>query len=355
MAFKVRTAACTALLLLLSTVSLCAESTSLQVVIKPASASVQAIRYQTGIEPTNTWMEMDASNPVLVLESFDSTQDSLFVQQSVDKLSWNYSYEYKYNPSDKRWTIPPIRIVIRPTSEKVRSIRFQTGAEATDTWAEMDASNPILVLETFDSNRDRLFVQQSQDSQSWGPRYEYKYNPSARSWTVSPIESETSGPVESLDLKLYNLYPLSKSSTYYSYVIGAGLKMNIALDKQETLLGYTELAYSRGPSKSDWVDTMQALNMSVGMGYRFSLTEKLQLTPELGYGVVLHLLNADFDEDGTKSFEPFIDQQIRLSLNLTYALCEQYTLIAAPLGVVFFEKGNIGTLLGLQAGLRFNF
>lgn len=276
MAFIVRTAACTALLFLLSTVSLCASST-------------------------------------------------------------------------------PLRVVIRPTSQKVQAIRYQAGTEVTNTWTGLDTSNPVLVLEAFDSNRDRLFVQQSQDSQSWGPSYEYKYNPSSRSWTVSPIGSETSSLVESLDLKLYGLYPLSKSSTYYSYVLGAGLKMNIALDTQKPFIGYTEVAYSKGPSKSDWVECMQALNMSVGMGYRFSLTDKLQLTPELGYGVVLHLLNADFDEDGTKSFEPFIDQQVRLSLNLTYVISENYTLIAATLGVVFFEKGNIGTLLGLQTGLRFNF
>lgn len=355
MASRVRTATCTALLLLLSTVSLWASSIPLRVVIKPASTRVQAIRYQTGAEATDTWTEMDASNSVLELESFDSTQDRLFVQQSEDRLSWNSSYEYQYNASDKSWTIPPIRVLIKPTSERIQAIRYQTGAGATGTWIEIDASNPVLVLEAFDSNQDKLFVQQSQDKLFWSGSYEYQYNPLVKTWTVSPSESGKPSLVESLDLKLYNLYPLSKSSTYYAYVIGAGLKMNIALNAQNHFAGYAEVAYSKGPSKCDWVDSMQAVNMSVGMGYRFGLTDKLQVTPELGYGVVLHLLNADFDEDGTKSFETFIDQQVRLSLNLSYTLSENYTLIVAPLGVVFFEKGNIGTLLGIQTGLRFNF
>jgi len=249
----------------------------------------------------------------------------------------------------------PLRLLIKPVSDRVQSIRFQTGVDETDIWTEVSASNTNLVLDTFDSNKDRLFVQQSQDNQVWSSSYEYRYSPSDKRWTVTPTEADSSSLVESLDLKLYNLYPLSKSSTYYSYVIGAGLKMNMALNKQETLLGYAEAAYSRGPSKSDWVDTMQAVNLSVGMGYRVALADRLQLTPELGYGVVLHLLNADFDQDGTKTFEPFVDQQIRLSLNIGYELNESYTLLVAPLGVVFFEKNTIGTLLGIQTSLRFNF
>jgi len=355
MTVKVRTVACTALLLLFSGISVFASNTPLRLLIKPVSDRVQSIRFQTGAEATNTWTEVPASNPALVLEEFDSNQDKLFVQQSLNKQSWSSSYEYQYDSSTKSWKITPLRVVIKPVSNRIQSIRFQTGADETDIWTEVSASNPALVLETFDSNKDRLFVQQSQDNQVWSSSYEYRYSPSDKRWTVTPTEADSSSLVESLDLKLYNLYPLSKSSTYYSYVIGAGLKMNMALNKQETLLGYAELAYSRGPSKSDWVDTMQAVNLSVGMGYRVAITDKLQMTPELGYGVVVHLLNADFDQDGTKTFEPFVDQQVRLSLNLSYALSETYTLIVAPLGVMFFEKGTIGTLLGLQTGLRFNF
>ncbi|SMP40797.1 hypothetical protein SAMN06298221_101444 [Sphaerochaeta associata] len=355
MTVKVRTVACTALLLVFSGISVFASNTPLRLLIKPVSDRVQSIRFQTGVEETDIWTEVSASNPALVLETFDSNKDRLFVQQSQDNQVWSSSYEYQYDSSTKSWKITPLRVVIKPASDKIQAIRFQTGVEETDKWALVPASNPTLVLEAFDNNQDRLFVQQSQDNQSWSSSYEYRYSTSDKRWTVTPSEADSSSLVESLDLKLYNLYPLSKSSTYYSYVIGAGLKMNMALNKQETLLGYAEVAYSRGPSKSDWVDTMQAVNLSVGMGYRVALADRLQLTPELGYGVVLHLLNADFDQDGTKTFEPFVDQQIRLSLNIGYELNESYTLLVAPLGVVFFEKNTIGTLLGIQTSLRFNF
>jgi len=249
----------------------------------------------------------------------------------------------------------PLRVVVKPTSVFVQAIRYQTGTKSEGAWIEMDASSPVVVLESFDSSQDKLFVQESEDFQNWSICYEYQYNPSAHVWAYAPIEVKKPRMVESVDLKLYNIYPIGECSTYYTYVFGAGLKMNVALNEQKTLAGYGEVAYSRGPSKTDWVDFMQAVNLSIGIGYRFDATERLQITPELGYGLILHLLQADFDQDGTKTFEAFIDQQVRLSLNLSYALTDTYRLIVAPLGVLFFEQDCIATLLGFQAGLRFNF
>jgi len=249
----------------------------------------------------------------------------------------------------------PLRVVVKPTSLLVQAIRYQTGTKSEGPWIEMDASSPIVVLESFDNSQDKLFVQESEDLQNWSTCYEYRYNPSANVWAFAPSEAKKTSMVDSLDLKLYGLYPVGECSTYYAYVLGAGLKMNVALDKQKALTGYGEVAYSSGPSKTDWVDVMQAVNLSIGIGYRFDPTEKLQITPELGYGLILHLLQADFDQDGTKTFEAFIDQQVRLSLNLSYALNDTYRLIVAPLGVLFFEKDSIAALLGFQAGLRFNF
>lgn len=249
----------------------------------------------------------------------------------------------------------PLQAVIKPTTSRVQFIRFQIGTEAIHPWTEVDASNPILVLDAFDSAKDILYIQQSEDKQSWSSSYEYRYDPSDKIWILSPSKAVKKDIVETLDLKLYGLFPVNKSSTYYSYVLGVGVKANIALDKQKSLIGYGEIAYSAGPSKSDWVDSMQAFNISFGLGYRFACSGMMQITPELGYGLVIHLLNADFDEDGTKAFETFADQQIRLSLNFCYAFTDTYSLIVAPLGVLFFEKGTVGTLFGIQTGLRFNF
>ncbi|MDD3457687.1 MAG: hypothetical protein PHF04_12175, partial [Sphaerochaeta sp.] len=195
MTVKVRTVACTALLLLFSGISVFASNTPLRLLIKPVSDRVQSIRFQTGAEETDRWALVPASNPLLVLEAFDSSKDRLFVQQSLDKQSWSSSYEYQYDSSTKSWKITPLRVVIKPVSNRIQSIRFQTGADETDIWTEVSASNTTLVLEEFDSNQDRLFVQQSQDNQVWSSSYEYRYSPSDKRWTVTPTEADSSSLV----------------------------------------------------------------------------------------------------------------------------------------------------------------
>ncbi len=100
---------------------------------------------------------------------------------------------------------------------------------------------------------------------------------------------------------------------------------------------------------------MQAINLSAGIGYRIPLGSRLKVSPELGYGVLFHLLDADFNGDGQNNLEVFIDQQIRLSLNLSIAVGDTVELFFAPLGVVFFEDGDVGTMFGGQSGIRIHF
>ena len=249
----------------------------------------------------------------------------------------------------------PISILIKPAAETVKAFRYQTGIEPGVSWIEVDIPSPVLVLEGFDSSNDVLYIQQSQDLLTWSDSYEYRYNPTAHAWKVSSEATTKQSLVDSVDVKVHGLFPYGKSATCYSYVLGAGLKMNFYVDKTENLIGYGEVAYSWGPSKTDWVDSMQAVSMSVGMGYSFSLGSRMQVSPELGYGVLFHFLNGDFDDDGVKALEVFTDQQVRFSLNLSYTLGGTYEFFIAPMGVLFFEDGDIGTLFGCQSGLRMNF
>lgn len=360
MMFRVRTGACTAILLFLSVVSLSAANTPLRVVVHPTSDRVQAIRYQAGVWPDSLWTEMGVFPMPISLEGFDSSRQALFVQQTVDGTNWGRTYAYRYNANTHTWGISlavhkPLYIQVKPISKTVKAFRYQTGPTPSSSWNEVDSSHSVLALDSFDSTQDTLFVQQSEDLLTWGDTYTYRYDSSEDAWSHTHTEIHGKRAIESLDMKLYGLYPVSKSSTYYASVLGTGLKLNIALDEHDKLIGYGEVAYSKGPSKSDWTDAMQAANISVGLGYRFGLSESLQLVPELGYGVVIHLINADFDEDGTKTLETFLDQQLRLSLNLTYAFNDTYTLLVAPLGVLFFEKDAMGTLFGVQTALRYTF
>lgn len=243
-----------------------------------------------------------------------------------------------------------ISILLNSDSDTMKAYRYQSGQVPDGLWKEVPASTPILVLDGFDRDNDLLYVQQSQDSQSWGEIYRYQYKSATESWELVPKDKTTNNSIE---MKGNNLYPYGKSTTCYSYILGAGLKFNFALGKQNNLFAYSEIGYSRGPAKSDWVDAMQATSLSAGFGYRIPLTNQITLAPELDYGLLLHILNADFDQDGIKQWEVFTDQQVRLSLNLSYAINDTNHVFIAPLGLVFFQNSDVGILYGVQAGIRF--
>lgn len=105
MMFRIRTIACSAILLFLSVVSIFAGSTPLRVVIQPTSDRVQAIRYQTGIWPDRFWTEADVPLTPISLEGFDSFAQALFVQQTVDLANWGETYAYRYDSSTNTWGI----------------------------------------------------------------------------------------------------------------------------------------------------------------------------------------------------------------------------------------------------------
>lgn len=250
----------------------------------------------------------------------------------------------------------PYHVVIKTDSEEVDAIRYQTGTNSQGAWTEVDASQPILVLQNFDSTQDILFVQQKAIGQSWGSGWEYRYDAETGQWkeTSQPVSSEKRF-ITTMDVAPYVLFPVGSSSSLYSYLIGSSLTFNLNVGERLPLFAYGEVGYSRGPCQSDWVDTMQAVNISTGVGYHLRMGKCVELTPKLGYGLVLHILQADFDQDGTKAHEFFIDQQLRLSLAFSYELSKSYELFAAPLGVLLFENTTVALLLGLQAGIYYTF
>lgn len=246
----------------------------------------------------------------------------------------------------------PIRMLIQPGSEQVVTFRYQTGTKAKGIWKEVDATHSTQMLEDFDSDKEFLFIQQKETDQDWGRTYKYHYDIQTHSWL--PVIKKPLF-IDSMDIRPYALFPIGSSSSLYSIVTGASLKLNLTFDEHNREYGYCEAGYSLGPSQTDWADSMQAMHVSAGMGYRFILGKNFEIAPELGYGLILHLLYGDLDQDGTKAYEPFIDQQFRLSFNLSFAPTELYELLVAPLGVLFFEKDRVAALYGFQAGIRFNF
>ena len=354
MSKKVRLLVCLMYFLVFMSYVFASEQT-VSIQIMSASDTIQDIRYQRGTVPDKPWNRAPLSGAPLELQDFASDTEFLFVQQSESEGNWSELYSYQYDKQSKSWSLaafPPkglVRFRIKPTEEANQIIRYQYGTIPNTYWKMADSSDS-LTIEEFDSGKEFLFIQQMDDTKEWSDTYTYQYDYLKESWSlVIPVRESKRVSNTSLDVKAYGLLPTGCSSDSYSYLLGGGIQANISLGKW---LGYTGLTYSKGPPKSAWVQSQQAVALAIGMGYSIPLSERFELIPEVGYGVIFHLLEADFDKDGTYNFEFFVDQQVRLALYLTYALNERNKLFIAPLGVFFFEKEDFGIMYGCQAGLR---
>ena len=334
--------------------------------IRAASEAIRAIRYQSGSMPDKAWNSALLSGDTLELKGFASETDFLFVQQSNDGIAWGDLYVYQYDSQTRSWSVaefPPkgfVRFSIKGADGLSPLIRYQYGKQPGQEWKTADSSLP-LIIETFDSGKEFLFVQQALKNQEdttkgivnqeeWSDTYTYQYDYLLGRWSLFVPKQEAKRISNtSLDVKGHALLPTGSSSDFYSYLLGGGIQANVSLGK---LLGYTGITFSKGPPKSAWVKSQQDVSVALGMGYVISLSKKVELTPEIGYGAIFNLLEADFDKDGTYSFEFFVDQQVRLALYLTYAFNERYKLFIAPLGVAFFEKNDFGIMYGCQGGIR---
>ncbi|WP_394699410.1 hypothetical protein [uncultured Sphaerochaeta sp.] len=248
-----------------------------------------------------------------------------------------------------------VSLRIKPVAESILAFRYQVGPNSEGKWTEVDISDSVLVLKGFDSSEDILYIQQTKDRITWSDSYEYRYDTTAKTWNISLPPVKKVKVLDSLDVALYGLVPYGTSSTLYSYVLGTQLKVSFSIAGLDNVIGYGAFTYSLGPSKSDWVDSLQAVGATIGIGYKIQLGNGFEAIPGIGYGVLAHLVDADFDEDGVSKFQVFADQQIRFSMDLTYALGNQYKVFISPLGVLFFEKESIGTMFGCQAGIRKNY
>ena len=368
--------------------------------IKGANTIGQMFRYQYGTEPNKPWQIVDASGYLQVIEASESEREFLFVQQSYKQEAWSNSYVYQYDNETNSWNFasyPPIAGILvdaKPASDPAKMPVFQPPSEPIlPTGKEKNSEVPVVVMQFYTVIENNYYQQTVREQEPIKPSLSQEKSPLeikvplvnttllAKTTSLEikkpfvyktfilnttplenkalleddtplPEQQEKRPPLlDSLDLKGYSIFSIGDSSKSFSYLIGGGIQANISIGK---FLGYTGLTFSKGPPKKEWVKSQQALALALGAGYPLPLSEKVALIPEMGYGVIFHLIEADFDNNGTYGFEVFIDQQVRLALYLTYALNEKYKLFIAPLGVLFFEKENFGIMYGCQAGLRFS-
>lgn len=243
-------------------------------------------------------------------------------------------------------------IRIQSSSDRIQVFRYRQGAGLHGPWTETSAIAPILSLEDFDPVWDRLFIQQSEDGESWGKVYAYRYDTVAQAWILAQGgESEIRQSIS-----VYAVMTRSAASIKHVYETsyGGGIAYMHATPFHPDVWFVGELSVSGAASNNIFMDRFLILDIRFGLGYRIPLMKHLAILPAVTYGILTHAGAADFDDDGISEMNRYLDQQVRGSLGMELKLTENVNLVVKPEITMFFEaQGNVGVLYGIGAGLGY--
>jgi outer membrane protein OmpA-like peptidoglycan-associated protein len=110
-----------------------------------------------------------------------------------------------------------------------------------------------------------------------------------------------------------------------------------------------------------YIDTYQLLSVSLCLGYSFPLSgEGITLTPLLGAGYLLHIMNSDLNNmNGSGSFhytyKTYADPLLLAGCELNVLLMENLYLVLLPEYTIFFEEDYVGSFIKCKAGVKYSF
>jgi hypothetical protein len=158
--------------------------------------------------------------------------------------------------------------------------------------------------------------------------------------------------LESVDVFAQNLYPIGVYADYISTSVGGGAQLNLSVSSVPRLLLFASLEYGYGIAADARVGSINDIGLSIGSGWSVPVASRLIVAPELSSGILVHVLTADLDEDGSSSISTYVDQYLRADITVAWAMSEQYSISAGPSSIVFFQKENTGVMAGFQLGVR---
>jgi hypothetical protein len=221
-------------------------------------------------------------------------------------------------------------------------------------WTDVDTSASTVSLKDFDHTKDRLFIQYSEDRVSWSEIYTFHYNPVAQTWILVPDGASGNGwSVAACAVMMRVASPIVH---LYETSYGGGIEfMHVSPFHPQALI-IADLTVSSAASNNIHIDQFLILDARFGLGFRIPLTERLSLVPSVTYGVLTHMGNADFEDDGNSEPQWYLDQHIRGSLGLELMVTERMSIVIKPEAAMFFElNNNVGVLYGIGGGIRFGY
>jgi hypothetical protein len=242
-----------------------------------------------------------------------------------------------------------VEFSIVPRSSTVTRFRYQLGPPLAGGWIELDASDARMGFDAATDAQQVLYLQQASGDGGWSDSFQYRYEAKAGSYAAIPAVR-----LDSVDTGATLLWPQGECAMLYELAAGASLQANLSLRDHQRVSLAGGLSYSCGESSTDWVESFHLVGLGAGVGYRIPLGERLEIVAEVGYGLMTHLAYGDLSGTGSPVLASYFDQQAWAALRLVCDINARLGLYLAPTGTLFFERGEMGAMVGVQTGLRIN-
>ncbi|WP_394698364.1 hypothetical protein [uncultured Sphaerochaeta sp.] len=267
-------------------------------------------------------------------------------------------------------TAEPVYLEFRPTSSEITQFRYRISEEGNYPWVTSDIKSPLITLEDFDKSNGILTIQQSSDGSSWGQEILFRFNTKDNKWevfskaTVAPVlaqepvkEKRTFG-ASSIDIRGQYILPLGLCSDSYDTGFGGKLQINFSSSgssqNTDLLLPYTTLFYQRPKSSTSLVSSFQIIGTTLGLGIPLFVNPALKVSIDIEAGIMQHIITWTAQSGGPQSYTLYLDPIARVATTFVVGTDDGIQLVTSTGISSFFEKGAIGVLMSLEAGLRIN-
>ncbi len=261
----------------------------------------------------------------------------------------------------------PVYLEFRPTSPEITQFRYRTSDEHPNQWVTSEVHDSLISLENFDKSEEVLTIQQSSDGSSWGKDILFRFNITDNKWevfsevSVPPIqesELERTFKPTSLDIRGQYLAPLGICSDSYGTGFGGKLQLGFSFSGPsksiDHLLPYTTLYYQKPSSSTSLVSSFQIIGTTLGIGIPVRKHHAFSVCIDIEAGIMQHIIEWTAEEDGPQSLSLYLDPVARIAATFILGTDDGVQVVVSPGYSFFFERGAIGQLISIEAGLRVN-
>lgn len=251
----------------------------------------------------------------------------------------------------------PLRLslLIKPSSEKIETFRFQSGVTPDNSWQIIAIASPF-VLEAFNPDTEYLFVQQTAADTPWSDTYIYRHDHAANAWLLTGSQGEASATsLEKVqdDASEYipspwrlggvgaMLFNGKDAAHLYTNSFGGGVELSANYPK--FIFSASAEAHVAQSNNTIWADRYTILMLTGGVGYPIVNSKKSELDVVGRYGLIVHHNNNNW----------YFNQRAAVGLRYSYGISERLRpFIEGDVGVMF-TKSLVTMMYNGSVGLQY--